>query len=176
MASLDKTLRRDLENTVKKARRVAEAGARKALEQLAVHHHEPWSSLSPELRRLRNRLRARGRQLGDRRDERRGTQAIDRLVGECAYEHWHRMLFARFLAENDLLIEPETGVAITVAECQELAREQARDWLEMASGFAVGMLPQIFRAGDPTLEIALPPEARSEFEDLLKALPREAFL
>jgi hypothetical protein len=106
MASLHRTLRRDLENAVKKARRVAEAGARQAIEQLAVQNHEPWSTLSPEQRKLRNRLRAHGRQLGDRLDERRGTQTIDRLVGECAYEHWHRMLFARFLAENHLLIEP----------------------------------------------------------------------
>lgn len=166
MASLDRTLRRDLENTVKQARRVAEAGARKALEQLAVHYHEPWSSMSPEQRRLRNRLRAHGRQLGDRRDTQRGTQAIDRLVGECAYENWHRMLFARFLAENDLLIEPETGVAITLGECQELAREKSLDWLELASSFAVRMLPQIFRPDDPVLAVMLPPETRSELEDL----------
>jgi hypothetical protein len=176
MASLDRTLRRNLENTVKQARRVAEAGARKALEQLAVHHHEPWSSMPPDLRDLRNRLRAHGRQLGDQRDERRGTQTIHRLAGECAYEHWHRMLFARFLAENDLLIEPETGVAITLAECQELAREQALDWLELASSFAVRMLPQIFRSDDPVLQVSLPPESRSELEDLLKTLPRETFL
>lgn len=111
MVTLSKDLRRALENTVKEARRVAEEGAGKAIESLAVHHHEPWPGLTPEQRTLRNRLRAHGRQLGDRRDERRGTQAINRLVTECAYEHWHRMLFARFLAENNLLIEPSTGVA-----------------------------------------------------------------
>ncbi|MCC6156022.1 MAG: SAM-dependent methyltransferase [Candidatus Hydrogenedentes bacterium] len=176
MASLDRTLRRQLENTVKQARRVAEAGARKAIESLAVHHHEPHSSMTSTQRTLRNRLRAHGRQLGDRRDERRGTQTIERLVGECAYEHWHRMLFARFLAENDLLIEPEHGVPISLDDCRELAREQGRDWLELASTYAVRMLPQIFRADDPVLEVSLPPETRSELEDLLKALPREVFL
>ena len=36
MASLERTLRKDLEKTVKQARRVAEAGARKAVEQLGV--------------------------------------------------------------------------------------------------------------------------------------------
>jgi len=48
------------------------------------------------------RLRAHDRALGDllRPDD---TQASDNLVGEIAYEHWHRMLFARFLAESDLL-------------------------------------------------------------------------
>ncbi|MCL4219030.1 MAG: hypothetical protein KJ052_18770 [Candidatus Hydrogenedentes bacterium] len=176
MASLERTLRRQLENTVKQARRVAEAGARKAIESLAVHHHEPHSSMTSAQRTLRNRLRAHGRQLGDHRDERRGTQTIDRLVGECAYEHWHRMLFARFLAENDLLIEPEHGVAISLDDCRELAREMGKDWLELASAYAVRMLPQIFRADDPVLEVNLPPETRSELEDLLKALPRDVFL
>ena len=106
MTTLARNIRKDLENTVTKARRVAETGARKVLEQLAVHNHEPWGSMTPEQRVLRNRLRAHGRQLGDQRDDKRGTQAINRLMTEYAYEHWHRMLFARFLAEADLLIEP----------------------------------------------------------------------
>ena len=42
------------------------------------------------------------------------------LVEEVAYEQWHRMLFARFLAENDLLMHP-TGVPVTLEECEELA-------------------------------------------------------
>jgi hypothetical protein len=176
MASLDRNLRRDLENAVKKARRVAESGARQAVEQLAVGHHEPWSALSPDQRQLRNRLRAHGRQLGDKLDETKGTQSIDRLTGECAYEHWHRLLFARFLAENDLLVEPQSGMALSLDECRELAREQSKDWLVLASDFAQRMLPQIFRAGDPVLEVALPPEKRQELEAILEGLPREVFI
>lgn len=176
MASLARDLRRELERTVRQARRVAETGAAKVLEQLAVNHHEPWSTMTPEQRALRNRLRAHGRQLGDRRDAKRGTQGIGRLTQECAYEHWHRMLFARFLAENDLLIEPESGVAITLDEARELAREKGADWLELASDYAERMLPQIFRKDDPVLAVTLPAETRSELEDLLKGLPREVFL
>lgn len=176
MASLARDLRRELERTVRQARRVAETGARKVLEQLAVHHHEPWGGMTPEARALRNRLRAHGRQLGDHRDPKRGTQAMGRLMQECAYEHWHRMLFARFLAETDLLIEPESGVAISLDEARELAREQGADWLELASTYAERMLPQIFRKDDPVLAVTLPAETRSELEDLLKALPREVFL
>jgi hypothetical protein len=176
MVTLSKDLRRTLENTVREARRVAEEGAKKAIESLAVHHYEYWPGMNAEQQTLRNKLRAHGRQLGDRRDERRGTQAINRLVTECAYEHWHRMLFARFLAENNLLIEPSTGVAITLQECQELARERSEDWLEMASGFAEGMLPQIFRQDDPVLDVTLPAETRSRLEDMLKALPSDVFL
>ena len=131
MQTLSRELRRTLENTVRQARRIAEAGARKAIEQLAVHHHEPWSNMTLEQRVLRNALRAHGRQLGDRRDERRGVQAIDRLTTECAYEHWHRMLFARFLAETNLLIEPKSGMDITLDDCRELARERGEDWLEL---------------------------------------------
>src|ERR1700728_4368429 len=176
MATLPRELRRELERTVKLARRAAEVGARKAVEQLGVGDGEVPRHLSPEQRGLRNRLRAHGRQLGDRRDDRRGTQATGRLILESAYEHWHRMLFARFLAETDLLIEPQSGVAITLNEVQELAREQSRDWLELASEYAERMLPQIFRKDDPVLDIALPPETRSELEDFLKELPRDVFL
>jgi hypothetical protein len=175
MASLDRTLRKDLETTVKKARRVAEAGARMAVAQLGVGETEAPKHLSAEQRTLRNRLRAHGRQLGDRRDTRTGIQDTGHLVQECAYEHWHRMLFARFLAETDLLIEPASGVAITLDEVQELAREKATDWLELASDYAERMLPQIFRKDDPVLQIALPPETRSEMENLLKKLPKAAF-
>ncbi|MEW5880427.1 MAG: N-6 DNA methylase [Pseudomonadota bacterium] len=176
MPTLSRDLRRQLENTVRQARRTAEAGARKAIEQLAVHHHEPWPSMTPAQRELRNRLRAHGRQLGDRRDSRRGVQGIERLATECAYEHWHRMLFARYLAECDLLIEPQSGVAISLAECEELARAEGRDWLELAADYAQRMLPQIFRSGDPVLEVPLPPETRSALEDLMKALPGDVFV
>jgi hypothetical protein len=175
MTTLTRELRRSLESTVRAARRTAEAGARKVIEQLAVHHHEPWPSTTPAQRELRNRLRAHGRQLGDRRDDRRGVQGIDRLTTECAYEHWHRLLFARYLAECELLIEPQSGVAISLAECEELARTEGRDWLELAADYAQRMLPQIFRSGDPVLEVALPPETRSALEDLMKALPRDVF-
>lgn len=176
MASLDRNLRKDLENAVKKARRVAEAGARQVLEQLAVHHHEPWPALTPDQRKLRNRLRAHGRQLGDRLDESKGSQSVDRLAGACAYEHWHRLLFARFLAENDLLVEPDSGIALPLDECRELACERGVDWLVLASHFAQRMLPQIFRAGDPVLDVSLPPEKRQELEAILAAQPRDVFV
>jgi hypothetical protein len=131
--------------------------------------------MTPEQRELRNALRAHGRQLGDHRDERRGVQAIDRLSTECAYEHWHRMLFARFLAETNLLIEPTSGMDIALEDCRELARERGEDWLELASSFAERMLPEIFRTNDPVLKVALLPETRSDLENLLKALPRDVF-
>lgn len=175
MASLERNLRKDLERAVKKARNVAEAGARQAIAQLGVGEPEAPKHLTAEQRALRNGLRAHGRQLGDRRDSKTGAQVTVRLAQECAYEHWHRMLFARFLAETDLLIEPESGVAITLDEVQELAREKGVDWLPLASDYAERMLPQIFRKDDPVLDIALPPETRSELEDLLKALPKAVF-
>jgi len=176
MPSLASKLRKDLENAVKQARRAAETGAGKALDLLAVGHHEPWGSLKPEQRRLRNRLRAHGVQLGDVRDDKRGTQSVTRLTGEVAYEQWHRMLFARYLAENELLIEPESGQAMSMDECRELAREQGKDWIPVACSYAEAMLPEIFRRGDPVLEVTLPPETRSELEDVLNDLPRDVFV
>ena len=175
MTSITRDLRKELENTVKQARRAAEAGARKAVQQLRVGDGDAPKDLTADQRVLRTQLRAHGRQLGDHRDAKTGAQETAHLVQECAYEHWHRMLFARFLAEADLLIEPESGVAITLDEVQELAREKAMDWLELASEYAERMLPQIFRKEDPVLQIGLPPETRSEMEDLLKGLSKRVF-
>ena len=175
MSALPTDLRKQFRKAIIAARREAEAGSRRALESLAVERHEPYGSMSPEARSLRNRLRARGRQLGDVRDRVRGTQSIDRLVHEIAYEHWHRMLFARFLAENGLLIESDSGVAITMEECEELAREAGKDPRDMAARFAQDSLPRIFRSGDPVLELTLAPESRQALDKLLDSLPAAVF-
>lgn len=174
MTTLSRELRKLLENTVRKARRTAEEGARKAIEQLAVHERESYKSLTKAQSALRTALRAHGKQLGDTRFSDK-TQEIACLTGECAYEQWHRLLFARYLAENDLLIEPESGVAISVDDCRELARARGVDWRTLAGEFAERMLPQIFRQGDPVLDVVLPPESRQELEELLDALPSAIF-
>src|SRR3954468_18470030 len=98
MPPLASDLRRQLENVVVQARDLAEAAARASLQRGGVDAAEPFEHFSAADKSFRNRLRARGRQAGDRRDETKGTQEIDRLTEELAYEYWHRMLFARFLA------------------------------------------------------------------------------
>ena len=175
MKTLSTEHRRQLERTVVEARDVAEAGARGALEALAVHHHEPYGHMSGEQRRLRNRLRAHARHRGDRVSARTGSHTIDRLAHEYAYEHWHGMLFARFLAENHLLIEPEIGVAITLDECEELAKEEGVDKWALAARFAHRMLPQVFRPDHPVLEVQFARECRLKLEGLLEGLPAEVF-
>ena len=157
------------------ARDVAEAGARGALEALAVPHFEPYGHMSSEQHTLRARLRAHARHLGDRVDARSGAHTIDHLVHECAYEHWHGMLFARFLAENELLIEPEIGVAITLSECEELAKEEGVDKWVLAARFAHRMLPQVFRPDHPVFEVQLAREYRLKLEGLVDGLPAEVF-
>lgn len=166
--------RNKLERTIVEARDIAEAGASAALEALAVHCHEPYGHMNPEQRQLRNHLRARARQLGDKQD-RSGKLEITRLVQECAFEHWHRMLFARFLAENDLLIEPETGVPVSLEECEELARAENTDMWTLASRYAQQMLPQIFRPEDPVLQVSFPSEYQLKLEQLLGDLEQEIF-
>ncbi len=175
MASLPTELRSQLAKVIQEARREAEAGARKALEALAIDREKPHGSMAQEQAALRNRLRAHGRQLGDVRDRTRGTQEIGRLAHEVAYEHWHRMLFARFLAENQLLIERNSGVAISMTECEELARERNEDPWGLAASFAERMLPRIFRPDDPALQVALAPETRQALERLLESLPAPVF-
>lgn len=175
MKTLLLEFRRHLERTVADARDVAEGGARAALEALAVHEHEPYEHMSAEQRALRRRLRAHARQLGDRRDARSGGQAIDGLVQECAYEHWHGMLFARFLAENHLLIEPEMGVAVTLDECEELAKDESADKWALAARYAHRMLPQVFRPDLPVFEVRLAREHRLKLEGLVEGLPAGVF-
>ncbi|MFN9659798.1 MAG: Eco57I restriction-modification methylase domain-containing protein [Cyanobacteriota bacterium] len=175
MPALASDFRKTLENTVVKARELAERGARDVLTALAVGASEPFASMSEEERRLRNRLRAHGRQLGDQRDPRKGTQSIERLVREMAYEHWHRMLFARFLAENQLLIEPSSGVSISLGECEELATEEGTDLWGLAASYAQVMLPEIFRTDDPVLALKLPLEIRQRLQALVAGLEGEVF-
>ena len=171
--ALDRELRRELAKAVRAARRTAEAGARTALGALMVREAKADSARSEADKDLRVRLRAHGRQLGDRRLGK--EQKVERLAREVAYEHWHRMLFARFLAENDFLIEPESNAAVTLDECRELAREQGEDPWTLAGRFAAAMLPQIFRPDDPSLAVELPPETRQALEKTLATLPAAVF-
>src|ERR1035437_1218013 len=103
---MHKSLTKDARNLLAKltlaARETAERAARSAIENLAVHEKDFRPHMKADARLLRNRLRARGRTLGDVRDERSGTQRVDHLVEAVAYEEWHRLLFTRFLAENGL--------------------------------------------------------------------------
>lgn len=179
MQSLDKTLRAHLERTVKAARTVAETAAYAAVEQLGVGHDKPETFLSDDEKALRNRLRTHGKQLGDARDSKStnptyGKQAVQHLVQEVAYQHWHRMLFARFLADNNLLMYD--GVAVTIDECDELASDEgAKSGWELAGKLAARMLPQVFKPGSPVFELTFAPEHQSELERLLKDLPDAVF-
>jgi hypothetical protein len=164
-----------LEKTVLKARELAEQGAREALATLGVDQSKAFEHLSPGQRQLRNQLRARGRQAGDSLDA-SGRQTINHLVGVVGYEHWHRMLFARFLAENSLLLEPEHKVPVSLTDVEELARDAKVDVWELAGRYAQRMLPEVFRADDPVLVLPLAREARTQLERLVADLPREVFL
>ena len=179
MISLDKDLRGALEKTVKAARTVAEAAAHAAVDQLGVGHDKPEAYLGDAEKALRNRLRTHGKQLGDARDSKStnptyGKQEVQHLVQEVAYQHWHRMLFARFLADNDLLMYD--GVAVTIEECDELAPDEgAKSGWELAGKLAARMLPQVFKPGSPVFELTFAPEHQSELERLLKNLPDAVF-
>tara|TARA_Y100000815_G_scaffold97239_2_gene86050 strand:- start:7274 stop:10768 length:3495 start_codon:yes stop_codon:yes gene_type:complete len=180
---LNKALRRTLEITVVKARDIAEQAATQALKRLSVGDAKPADYLSDEQRKLRTRLRAHGRQQGDSKDA-NGQQSIHKLVSEVAYEHWHRMLFARFLEQNNLLMYDEY-TALTLAECNELVQDPdvARDELErrcqsgweLAGVLASKMLPQIFRIDSPVFELELAPEHQRSLEQLVTGLALETF-
>jgi len=112
MASLPPDLRKTLENAIIAARRAAEEAARASLTTLAVARPDPFATMDEAQRQLRRTLRAKARQLGDdtKSDE------LPLLTHEIAYQQWHRMLFARTLAENDLLMHPDLGVPVSLEE------------------------------------------------------------
>ncbi|QGM22568.1 SAM-dependent DNA methyltransferase [Spiribacter sp. 2438] len=177
MQPLEKRLRNQLESTVVEARELAEKAARAALEELGVEEASPFPDQSEAQRDLRRRLRLHGRQLGDPLNGGK-AQGMDRLVEEVAYEHWHRMLFARFLAENALLMypDPDGPVPVTLQDCEDLAADEgaANGW-ELAARYAAQMLPQIFRVDSPVFELKLPTNFQRPLERLLADLPTEVF-
>lgn len=171
MASLTPGLRGVLERAVLAARDEAEKAALTALKTLAVDRTEPFATQTKQQRQLRNALRARTRQLGG------GNQAAGfrLLVEEVAYEQWHLMLFARFLAENSLLMHP-SGIAVTLEDCAELAPEEGETnrW-QLAARYAGRMLPGIFRTDDPSVQLLLTPEGREGLERILAEIPSAVF-
>ncbi|WP_100635910.1 Eco57I restriction-modification methylase domain-containing protein [Marinomonas sp. ef1] len=167
--SLDKALRKQLETTVIKARDVVEQAVTEALTRLGVAEAQAPTYLSNAERALRNSLRAHGRQLGDKLTD--GKQTTDALINEMAYEHWHRMLFARFLEQNNLLMYDEY-TSVTLDECAELAEEEAdcKDGLELAGRLAAKMLPQIFRTESPVFQLTLSINHTNTLESLISKL------
>lgn len=180
--ALEKTLRGKLEKTVEKARDIVEVAVTEALTRLGISEGSSPSYLSEAERKLRTRLRAHGRQLGDVLHKETTTlvkandQETELLINEIAYEHWHRMLFARFLEQSDLLMY-EPGTPVTLDECSELAEDEAdcKDGWELAGRLAEKMLPQIFRTDSPVFEVKLSINHVNALEELIAALHKDTF-
>lgn len=164
MGVLSPTQRKLLSDTVAEARDVLEAACAQRIASLGVAQERVPESLNDAERSLRRALRARARQLG----------SVEALASEAAYEHWHRMLFARYLADNRLLVDDQTSQAVSLEEIAEYAAELGHaDMWEITAKFAAAMLPGIFRQNDPALQMGLPVETRQHLEDLLGLLPPE---
>ncbi len=166
MATLARELRGLLEKTIDRARADATKAATAALAALGVQSESRPTHLSDEENALRLLLREKMRQLGD----------FALLADACAYEHWHRMLFARFLAENDLLIHPQFDQPVTLDECAELAADEGEpDGWMVAAKYAAAMLPGIFRTEDPLGRMRFAAEGRQALERELAGLPPAVF-
>jgi len=165
VTTLSKCDRNALDKAVQKARDISEEGARKALISLGVSDEKKPEHLSDEQAELRRRVRVVLRRLG--------TEA--ELIRAVAYEQWHRMLFARFLIENDLLIHPEHQVPVGFEDLAELAHDEQTDPWELAARYASAMLPGIFKQDDPLLKISYAPEDRNALRDILAQIPGDTF-
>lgn len=161
MSVLSGSDRRLLSEVVVRAREVVESACRQRVLSLGVGSERVPEVFPESDRVLRRQLRARAKQLG----------SVEALVAEAGFEHWHRMLFARCLVDNGLLVDDMAGAPVSAAELVEWAVELGEpDRWEVASRFASAMLPGIFRVDDPVLAMRLPVEARQELEGLLDQL------
>jgi hypothetical protein len=175
MTVLSKPQRRQLETTIKQAREIAEEAAREAIARIGVAEAEAPAHLSDDNKALRRRLRAHARALGDARDP-MGVMTTARLQDAASYEIWHRMLFGRFLAERSLLIHPELGATVSVAELRDLAKEEgAADEWALAERYAAPGLPGVFKPDDPVLALPIAPEFSKRLRAALSSLPEEVF-
>lgn len=164
---LSTPLRKQLETAVLAGRRAAESASRAAIDGLGVFLDRRPEHLNADQSSLRVGLRAKWRQLGGDREQ---------LIAECAYEQWHRLLFARFLEENRLLLHPQFRATMTLADCEELAAELGEpDGWSVAARFASEILPGIFRLDDPCVRLRLAPEGRHALEETLAGIPAEVF-
>src|SRR5262249_12668054 len=147
MKALTAELRSRLQTAIVKARHEAELACRSSLKSLGVEDEDAPPHLDEPQQELRLGLRAKLRQLGWK---------FDLLVSECAYEQWHRLLFARFLSESNLLLHPTYKAPLTLAECEELAPGLGEpDGWAVAGRFAAEILPGIFRLDDPCTQLRL---------------------
>lgn len=176
---LPKQLRTQLENTVKAAREVAEKAGKAALAQLAVAEPKVPDYLDEPQRVLRRKLRSHARAIGASSSQNSSVE-LQALVWEVAYEHWHRMLFARFLAESGLLMW-EPGAAVSLDDCRDMVDNHpdmamgAKSHWELAGKLAARMLPQVFKPHSPVFELSFAPEHQRQLERLLANLPPEVF-
>jgi hypothetical protein len=174
MPVLSPQQRTTLEKAVKAARKASEIGAFNALQASAVNHAEPFTHMTPEQRTLRNALRSKGRLLGDELEP-NGIQQISNLAYELAYETWHKMLFATFLEANDLLMH-HSGIAVTFADCEELAKEENyTDKWDAAAAYASKMLPAIFRIEDPLMQVKYATNDKIKLEVIIDGLEKDIF-
>jgi len=144
-ASLPPSLRALLEKTIHAAREIAETAAMEALTALCVGVAKPAKRLGNAQLESRRVLRTHGRRIGDVKLA-GGGQGLNRLAEAIAYEHWRRMLFARFLAENGCVGE---GVS--------------------------AMFPRIVGDQAICLKAPLSADRQRELEHLLAKLPAELF-
>ena len=174
MPVLSPQQRTTLEKAVKEARKASEIAAFNALQASAVNHSEPFAHMTPEQRTLRNALRSKARLLGDELEP-NGIQQISNLAYELAYETWHKMLFATFLEANDLLMH-HSGIAVTFADCEELAKEENyTDKWDAAAAYASKMLPAIFRIDDPLMQVKLATNDKIKLEVIIDGLEKDIF-
>jgi hypothetical protein len=175
--ALETPLRRSLEKTIGKAREIAETAVSAAIKRLGVEAEKAPTYLDETSKDLRRRLRAHARALGDKLDATTDRQAVKKLVEGAAYVHWHRMLFARFLAERGMLRHPEFQVPVSLSECEELAPELGlTDAWAVSERFAAIMLPGVFRPDDPVLELELAPENNQAMQALVNGLDLAVFM
>ncbi|MDR1036702.1 MAG: hypothetical protein LBT40_09055 [Deltaproteobacteria bacterium] len=173
----DYELKGELEKFVECAYSNAKKAARDELGRLGVNDLSPPPDLTFGEIEFRLRLRCHGRRLGDALDG--GKKGMERLLDEATYERFHRVLFARHLAERGILMRSgeEGPVSVSLEDCGMMAAEMGEpDGLSVAAGLAEEMLPEIFLPEYATSRLPLPKKGREEIQKGLEKMSRNVVM
>ncbi|MDR1036703.1 MAG: hypothetical protein LBT40_09060 [Deltaproteobacteria bacterium] len=173
----DSSLQRDLDKAVESGYSNAKKAARDELGRLGVNDLSPPPELTCEEIDFRLRLRRHGRRLGDAFDG--GDKGMERLLDEATYERFHRVLFARHLAERGILVRRagEGAESVSLDECGRMAGDTGEpdDW-SVAARLAEEMLPEIFLPESPASLLAIPKKRREKMQKGLARMPRRVVM
>ncbi len=176
MSTLSTVHRRQLARTVGEVRRICDRVVRESLDELTFRESRDRLDSPLERRRSQKELLDALCDLISCDVQDLDLTVIDDLTSKCAFQLWHTRFFARFLAENDLLVDVDGGRSISLAECEKLANTSSSGKWQIVLEFASKMLPETIQLGHPAFRLPGLSKLLRRIDALLDLLPHQLFL